>query len=123
MTEQEICRLFKEYSLYLFEGQGSYGERNPVLDLLRKEYKIGAKTRPEYNMLFEIPALNIDWLQGKADYMPIPDDYTVMSNIPWNGIITSSIDSMLGRAMRTTWRRTENVHGVKNLERKSICDI
>lgn len=122
MTEQEICGLFKEYSLYLFEGQNSYGKRNPVLDLLHDTYKIETKKNPEFNIFFEIEDLNITWLRDKVYYMPLPDDYMVMSNIPWNGIITSSIDSMLNRAMRTTWRRTETVHNIKNLERKSICD-
>ena len=122
MTEQEICKLLKDYSLYLFEGQDSYGERNPVLELLSNEYKIAINKRPKFNVLFEIPDLNITWLQDKVCYMTIPDDYTLMSSVPWNGIITSSIDSMLNRAMNTTWRRTESVHGVKNLERKSICD-
>ena len=122
MIEQEICRLFRDYSLYLFEGQDSYGERNPVLELLCNEYKVEIKRQPKFNMLFEIPDLNITWLQDKVCYMPVPDGYMLMSNIPWNGIITSSVDSMLNRAMKTTWRRTESVYGVKNLERKSICD-
>lgn len=122
MTEQEICGLFRDYSLYLFEGQDSYGGRNPILDLLYKEYNIETKKQPEFNLFFEIGDLNMAWLRDKLDYMPMPDDYMVMSNIPWNGIITSSIDSMLNRAMRTTWRRVESVHDVKALERKSICD-
>ncbi len=122
MTEQEICELFRDYSLYLFEGQDCYGEGNPILDLLCKEYKIATRKKPDFNMLFEISDLNINWLQDKVNYVLIPEDYMIMSNIPWNGIITSSIDSMLCRAMRKTWRRIESVHGVKNLERKSICD-
>lgn len=122
MTEQEICELFKDYSLYLFEGQDSYGERNPILDLISNEYKREIRKQPNFNIFFEIPNINFAWLQDKVDYIPIPDDYLLMSNIPWNGIITSSIDSMLNRAMGTTWRRTEAVHGVKKLERKSICD-
>lgn len=122
MTEQEISGLFRDYSLYLFEGQDSYGDRNPVLDLLCDEYKVEGKKQQKFSVLFEVSELNITWLQDKISYMPIPDDFVHMSNIPWNGIITSSVDSMLKRAMRTTWRRTEAVHGVKNLERKSICD-
>lgn len=122
MTVQEICGLFRDYSLYLLEGQSSYGKKNPIIDLLCSEYKIAAPKKPVFNTLFEIPDLNITWLQDKIYYMPIPDDYTLMSDIPWNGIITSSIDSMLNRAMRTTWRRTESVHGLKILERKSISD-
>lgn len=122
MTEQEICRLLRDYSLYLFEGQDSYGERNPVLELLCNEYRMEIKKQPMFNLLFDISDLNMTWLQDKVSYMSVPDGYTLMANIPWNGIITSSIDSMLNRAMKTTWRRTEAVHGVKNLERKSICD-
>lgn len=122
MTEQEIYRLFKDCSLYLFVGQDSYGERNPVLELLSNEYKIEIENQPIFNVLFQIPDLNITWLQDKVRYMTVPDGYMLISNVPWNGIITSSIDSMLNRVMQTTWRRTESVHGVKNLERKSICD-
>jgi len=87
MTEQEICVLFREYSLYLFEGQDSYGERNPILDLLRNEYQIETNKQPEFHMLFEIPEFNITWLQDQVHYMPIPDDYVLMSNMPWNGIM------------------------------------
>ena len=82
MTEQEICGLFRDYSLYLFEGQSSYGKKNPVLKLLHNEYKIEDKKCPEYNILFEIEDLNITWLRDKVCYMPLPDDYMVMSNIP-----------------------------------------
>lgn len=122
MTAQEICKLFRDYSLYLFVGQESYGERNPVLELLCNEYKIEIKNQPKFNVFFEIPDLNIIWLQDRVRYMGVPDGYMLISNVPWNGIITSSVDSMLNRVMQTTWRRTESVHGVKNLERKSICD-
>lgn len=50
MTEQEICELFKEYSLYLFEGQNSYGERNPILDLISNEYKREIRKQPNFNL-------------------------------------------------------------------------
>ena len=61
MTEQEICGLFRDCSLYLFEGQDSYGGRNPILNLLHREYKTETKRRPEFDVLFEIPDLNIKY--------------------------------------------------------------
>ena len=83
MTEQKICELFKNYSLYLFEGQSAYGARNPIIDLISKEYKREIRKQSNFNIFFEIPNINFDWLQNKVDYIPLPDDCLLILNIPW----------------------------------------
>lgn len=104
---------------YLFLGQNylDYGKGyNPLLKGLEKQYNISVNDfKPNHNMLFEISLKEdynsiMSWLQNRSNKTPMPDWLNEISSIPWNGVFTSSIDTIVEKSLQTHWREIQPIY-------------
>ncbi|WP_271812606.1 hypothetical protein [Clostridium beijerinckii] len=58
--------------------------------------------------------LVLGWMQKKCDRIEIPEWLNAISRINWNGIYTTSIDNMIPKVFRNSWREFHPIYNENN---------
>lgn len=99
-------------SLYLYLGQNyleSYLGNDALLDAIQKNFYNDQTDSQKYELLKSInPKIDISntllWIKQKSDRIATPDQLECIAKLPWNGVITSSFDTIVSRAFNNNWR-------------------
>lgn len=100
---------------FLFLGQShlaSAGRRDPFLAEIHRKYLRTDEALPGYQALLDvIPAAAADstlaWMDERCRHLAVPEATAVLATFPWSAVLTTAIDSILPRSLRSQWRAVQ----------------
>ncbi|OAB40901.1 DEAD/DEAH box helicase family protein [Paenibacillus glacialis] len=118
MNNLDLIEKLKNSPCYLFLGQNylKYGNNvDPFLNSINKHFELDCTTAElNYNLLLNIADKNeitssLGWMQNRSNKISKPEWLNKIANIPWNGVFTSAVDTIIGRSFQNNWREVQSV--------------
>lgn len=112
--QPNLVQCIKSGSIYLFLGQYYFYQENPLIKLIEQEYRICAPERGHDVFLQLKEDANFSWITQCANMMLPPERLKTIAQLPWNGVLTSSVDGIMARAFKTSWREVQSYCNARN---------
>ena len=122
IMQTNLIQCIKSGSIYLFLGQRYFYRKNPLIELVEKEYDIAPSER-SHDVFFQIREdESYIWIGQRAHLLLPPEHIKIIARLPWNGVLTSSIDAIAKRAFKTSWREVQSYCNAHNPLSGSLSD-
>lgn len=97
---------------FLFVGQNYFNGNNPIIKRLTNEFctNYGNRIITDQNfgasadIFFHVPQNRIPFVTNVIESTAAPSGLQYVCSLPWNGVITSSVDGIVDRCLRSGWR-------------------
>ncbi|MCD0448334.1 hypothetical protein LO762_03855 [Actinocorallia sp. API 0066] len=87
--------------------------KDPLAGPVARAVSITSDADDVYRLLQRIPSERkpaaLQALKDASSRLAIPEWLQVVSELPWNGVLTTAVDSLLIRALRSEWREVQPV--------------
>lgn len=122
LIELELLRSIRSGPVFLFLGQAylkMFTGRDIFLKAISRDLIGRTDNDPNYNIFLNLPnnvklEEAILWMQEKSERVSVPEQLDYIAQIPWNGVITSSVDTIFPRALENTQRTIVEVYSRQN---------
>lgn len=121
MKQKDFAEKLKNAQKFLFLGQNylalETGTDPFLLDILKK-YKSNDENQSSYFSMFSSSLFDnkdgaIGWMNNRCERLSIPDWLKTLSQVAWNGVYTTAIDTLWYREFRTDWRTVTPIYDKK----------
>lgn len=118
----ELLRSIRSGPIFLFLGQAylkMFTGRDIFLKAISRDL-IGRTDKDlNYDVFLNLPdnvkfEEAILWMQEKSERISVPEQLDYIAQIPWNGVITSTVDTILPRSLENTQRTIIEVYSRQN---------
>ncbi|OAA94539.1 hypothetical protein [Clostridium coskatii] len=110
----DLIQRIKNGPRILFLGQ-KYLEidnnENPMLKAIKQKFFNDDTSIENYNLFLRLSEVNnmeldltLGWIQKRCERISAPEWLNAISNIYWNSIYTSSVDNVISKCFRNSWR-------------------
>lgn len=115
--DKSVFDRLKQGPSFLFLGQGYLTietGQDPLLSEILRKYGPKNIEAPSYYCVFESdagqhPDAALVWMDERCKRLSVPEWMHTVSQFAWNGIYTSSIDSILLSSFRSAWREVQPI--------------
>lgn len=98
--------------IFLLVGQNYFYGNNPIFERLKNEFCTNDRNRiitdqnfgASADIFFYVPQNKIPFVTNVIESTAAPSGLQYVCSLPWNGVITSSVDGVVDRCLRSGWR-------------------
>lgn len=107
--------------IFLFLGQNYFPAQNPLIKLMAEKYGVGSGK--SHNVFFRLKdKTELEQVKKQVELIPTSDETETICMLPWNGVITSSVDGLAERCLRCNWREVQALYRGQSLAAHNLAD-